>query len=106
MANTEKKSIVGKIIDDIKADASAQHEIDKANYAAVKADAKARFDAAAEPDKDFTEFKEAKGLKAKAAVVGKHLERNGKEMREQSRENYEEMLKNQREHLNDLTNNK
>lgn len=103
MANEEKKSIVGKIIDDIKADASAQHAIDKENFAAVKADAKARFAEAAEPDEDFTEFREAKGLKAKAAVVGKHLARDGKEMRAQGRENYEEMLRQQREHINDLT---
>lgn len=103
MANKEKKSIVTKIIDDIKADASEQHKIDKENFAAVKADAKARFDAAAEPNEDFIEFKDAKGLKAKAAVVGKHLERDGKEMRAQSRKNYEETLKKQREHINNLT---
>jgi len=103
MANEGKKSIAGKIIDDIKEDASAQHEIDRANFAAVKSDTKARFDAAAEPDEDFTEFREAKGLKAKASVVGKHLERDGKEMRAQGRENYEEMLRQQREHINDLT---
>lgn len=61
MANQEKKSIIGKIVDDIKADDAAQNKIDKANFAAVKADTKARFDEAAAPDPDFTEFKEAKG---------------------------------------------
>ena len=103
MADKEKKSIVGKIIDDIKEDASAQHKIDKKNFAAVKSDAKARFDAAAEPNEDFTEFREAKGLKEKANVVGRHLQRDGKERRAQGRENYEEMLRQQREHINDLT---
>lgn len=103
MSNEEKKSIISRVMDDIKADASAQHEIDKANFAAVKADSKARFDAAATPSEDFIEFKEANGLKEKAAVVGKHLARDGKERREQGRENYEEMLRNQRAQINDLT---
>jgi hypothetical protein len=103
MANTEKKTIVGSIIDDIKADATAQHEIDKANFAAVKADTKTRFQEVTAPDQDFTEFREAKGLKSKVAVVGAHLARDGREHRAQGRENYEKMLSEQREHINSLT---
>lgn len=103
MENKEKKSIVGKIIDDIKADASAQHEIDKANFAAVKADSKARHDALTAPNPDFEEFKEAKGLKGKATVLAEHAERDAKEIRAQGREDYAEMLKKQREQINDLT---
>ena len=106
MANKEEKSIVGKIIGDIKTGAAAQHKIDSANFAAVKADTKARLEAAAAPNADFTEFTEAKGLKEKAAVVGKHLVRDGKERCEQSKKYYEEMLKKQREHINALTQNK
>lgn len=103
MANEEKKSVITRIIDNIKEDAAAQHEIDKANFAAVKADTKARFEEAAAPNPDFEEFKDAKGLKAKAAVVGEHLVKDGKERRAQSREKYEEMLRQQREHINDST---
>lgn len=103
MANTEKKSIVTKIIDDIKEDAAAQHEIDKAHFAAVKADSKARLEEASAPNPDFEEFKEAKGLKAKAGVVVSHMERNAKAMRTQNREDHEEMLRQQRTHINELT---
>ena len=103
MANEKKKSVVTRIIDNIREDAAAQHEIDKTNFAAVKEDTKARFDEATAPNPDFEEFKEAKGLKGKAAVVGRHIERDGKNMRAQSRENYEEMLRQQREHINELT---
>jgi|GEM_PF-1792865 len=102
MEKEEKKSIAGKIIDDIREDVSAQHKIDKENFAAIKSDAKVRFDAAAEPNEDFTEFRAAKGLKEKASVVGRHLERDGKERRAQGRENYEEMLRQQREYINDV----
>lgn len=103
MANEEKKSVVTRIIDNIKEDAAAQREIDKANFAAVKADTKARFDEAAAPNPDFEEFKDAKGLKGKAGVLASQMERSAKDIRAQSRENYEDMLRKQRDHINELT---
>lgn len=101
----KKKSFLAQSFEDMKEDATAQREIDKANFAAVKADTKARFEQATAPDPDFEEFKAAKGFAAKAGVVTEHARRDAKEMRAQSRANYEEMLKEQREHINELTEN-
>ena len=100
---SEKKSIVKKVMDDIKESARKQHEIDKENFAAVKADSKARFEDATKPYPDFEEFKEAKGLKEKAKVVAKHAARNGKKIAEENRENYKKMLEEQRKHINEVT---
>lgn len=101
--DNKKKSFFAQAMEDIKEDAAAQREIDKANFAAVKADTKARFNEAAAPDPDFEEFKAAKGLSGKVGVLTQHARRDAKETRAQSRENYEEMLKKQREHINELT---
>lgn len=106
MEKENKKSIVGKVVDSIKEDARKQHEIDKENFEAVKADSKARFEEAKEVDPDFAEFKEAKGLKEKAKVVANHAVRNGKQIREEERAQYKDMLKEQRERKNEIVNRK
>jgi len=99
MAEEKKKGIVEKIIEDMKEDARQQHKIDKENFEAVKKQSKELYEEAKKEDPDFAEFKEAKGLKEKAKVVGRHAVRNGKQIREEQRETYEVMLKEQRENI-------
>jgi len=57
---SENKSFVQRAIDDMKEGASEQHRIDRENYAAIKADSKARFEEAKKPTPDFEEFAQAK----------------------------------------------
>lgn len=100
---SEKKSFLRKAIDDMKENAKLQHEIDKENYEAVKADSKARYEEAKKVDPDFQEFKDAKGLKAKVKVLGEHAARDGKKIAEENREKHKKMLEEQRKNLNELT---
>ena len=93
-----------KAFDDMKESARKQHEIDKENYEAIKADSKARFENATKTTPDMQEFKDAKGLKEKAKVVVSHMERDAKITAEENRENYKEMLEKQRKNMNDLIN--
>lgn len=99
----EEKSFLGKAIDDMKESAKKQHEIDKENFNAVKADSKARFEEAKKVDPDFQEFKDAKGIKAKAKVVKEHIVRDAKKVSEENRENYKKMLEEQRKQMNEIT---
>ncbi len=100
----EKKGFLKKALDDMKENAKAQHEIDKENFEAVKADNKARFEEAKKTDPDFQEFKDAKGIKAKTKVVLEHMERDGKKIAEENRQNYKKMLEEQREKRNEILN--
>lgn len=100
---SEKKNFLGKAIDDMKESARKQHEIDKENYEAVKADSKARFEEAKKTDPDFQEFKDAKGIKAKAKVVAEHVSRDAKKQAEKNREEYEKMLEEQRKNLDEIS---
>lgn len=100
---SENKSFIQRAIGDMKEGASEQHRIDRENFAAVKADSKARFEEAKKPTPDFEEFAQAKGLKAKLQVLLDQAVRNGKEMRQEERIQYEAMLKEMRENINNLT---
>lgn len=97
----DKKSFLGKAIDDIKESAKKQHEIDKENFEtikieskknleAAKTESKKNFEEAQKVDPDFQEFLDAKGIKEKAKVVTKHAVRDGKKLRE----NAEKVSKN------------
>lgn len=88
----------------MKENAKKQKEIDKKNFEAVKADSKARFEEAKKTDPDFQEFKDAEGLKEKAKVVLSHMERDSKILAQESRDNYEKMLEEQRQKMNDTIN--
>ena len=101
---SEKKGFFARAFDDMKESAKKQHEIDKENFNAIKADSKTRFEEAKKVDPDFQEFKDAKGLKEKAKVVVSHMERNGKEIAEKNREDYKTMLEEQRKNMNDTIN--
>lgn len=101
---SEKKGFFGRAFDDMKESAKKQHEIDKENFEAVKADSKARFEEAKKVDPDFQEFKDAEGLVEKAKVVMSHMERDGKKIAEENRENYQKMLEEQRKNMNDTIN--
>ena len=90
----EKKGFLKKALDDMKENAKAQHEIDN----------KARFEEAKKTDPDFQEFKDAKGIKAKTKVVLEHMERDGKKIAEENRQNYKKMLEEQREKRNEILN--
>lgn len=103
---SEKKGFLKQAIDDMKESAREQHKIDKENYEAVKADSKERFEEAKKVDPDFQEFKDAKGLKAKAKVVAEHAARDGKKIAEENRENHKKMLEEQRKQMNDTINKK
>ena len=97
----EKKNFLGKAIDDMKESARKQHEIDKENYEAVKADSKARIEEAKKVDPDFQEFKDAKGVKAKAKVLAEHAARDGKKIAEENRQKHKELLEEQRRQINE-----
>ena len=101
---SEQKGFFKKAFDDMKENARKQKEIDKENFEAIKADSKARIEEAKKVDPDFQEFKDAQGLKEKAKVVLSHMERDAKTMAEESQENYKEMLKEQRQRMNDTIN--
>ena len=100
----EKKNFLEKAIDDMKESARKQHEIDKENFEAVKADSKARFEEAKKVDSDFQEFKDAKGLKAKTKVVADHIVRDSKKVAEENREKQKELLEEQRRKINENLN--
>ncbi len=102
---SEKKGFLKRAFNDMKESAKKQHEIDKENFEAVKADSKARFEEAEKVDPDFQEFKDADGLVEKAKVVMSHIERDGKAIAEENRENYKKMLEEQRQNMNDIINN-
>ena len=102
----QKEGFFGKAFDDMKENAKKQHEIDKANFEAVKADSKARFEEAKKTTPDMQEFIDADGIIEKAKVVLSHMERDGKKIAEENRENYEKMLEEQRKKMNDTINNK
>ena len=95
-----EKGFFKRAFEHMKENAKKQREIDKENYEAIKADSKARFEEAKKVDPDFQEFKEAKGLKGKAKVVMNHVERDGKAIADENRENYRKMLEEQRERNN------
>lgn len=86
------KGFLRRAFDNMKESAKKQCEIDKENFEAVKADSKARFEEAKKIDPDFQEFKDEEGIKEKAKVVLSHMERDGKRIAEENRENYEKML--------------
>lgn len=98
----KEKGFFGKAFDDMKESARKQKEIDKENFDAIKADSKARLEEAKKTTPDMQEFKDAKGLKAKAKVVVSHLERDAKVMASESQENYKNMLEEQRQHMKDV----
>lgn len=101
---TKKKSFFKKALDDMKENAKKQHEIDKENFEAVKADSKARFEEAKKNDSDFQEFENATGLKEKAKVVVSHMKRDAKNISEKNREEYKQMLNDQRQKINNTIN--
>lgn len=88
----------------MKENATKQKEIDKLNFEAIKEDSKARFEEAKKVDPDFQEFKDAEGIVEKAKVVVSHMERDGKVIAEENRENYKKMLEEQRQKMNDNIN--
>lgn len=102
----KEKGFFGRAFDDMKENARKQHEIDKENFDAVKADSKARFEEAKKTNPDFQEFKDADGIVEKAKVVISHMERDGKKIAEENREKQRKMLEEQRQKMNDTINNK
>lgn len=102
----KEKGFFGRAFDDMKENARKQHEIDKENFDAVKADSKARFEEAKKTTPDFQEFKDADGIVEKAKVVISHMERDGKKIAEENREKQRKMLEEQRQKMNDTINNK
>lgn len=101
---SEKKGFFGKAFEDMKESAKEQKKIDKENFEAIKADSKARFEAAKKTNPDFQEFREADGLVEKAKVVMSHIERDGKSITKETQENYKSMLEKQRKNMNDTIN--
>lgn len=98
---SEKKGFFGRAFDNMKESTKKQHAIDKENFEAIKADSKKRFEEAKKVNPDFQEFKDAKGISGKAKVVLSHIERDGKKIAEENRENYKKMLSEQRKNINE-----
>ena len=103
---SEKKEFFARTFDDMKESAAKQREIDKENFEAIKVDNKKRFEEAKKVNPDFQEFKDAEGLMEKTKVVMSHMEKDGKKIAEENRENYKKMLEEQRQKMNDTINNK
>lgn len=102
----KKKGFFKRAFESMKESAAEQKKIDKENFEAIKADSKARFEEAKKVDPDFQEFKDAEGNVEKAKVVVSHIERDGKKIAEENRENYKKMLEEQREKMNETINRK
>lgn len=100
---SEETTFIQKAFDNMKEDAEKQHKIDAENFAAVRADSKARFKDATAPNPDVEEFVQAKGFKAKLNVLLKHAEQNARNLREDDRRRYEATLKEMRENMDSLT---
>lgn len=98
---TENKDFFKKAFSNMKEEAGKQKKIDRENFNVVKADSKSRFEEAKKADPDFEEFKNAKGLKGKLNTLLSHAERNSKEVRQENRKEYEEMLRDMRAHINE-----
>jgi hypothetical protein len=101
----KNRGIIGKIAGDLAESARTVHEINKENLAAVKADSKANFEAAATPDPGFVKFKQAKGFKNKISVIAENIKEGANEnsAREkerraeiQSHDSYRTLLEEQR----------
>ena len=105
------KGIIGKIVDDIAENTRAVHEINKENFAAVKADTKANFKNATVPDPGFEKFMQAKGIGNKAKVVVENIRESAKENSDkekarraeiQSNDPYRTVLEDQRTGRQDI----
>ena len=101
-----KDNFLKRAFQDMKDNAKAQKKIDKENIEAIKQDNKEMRDALKNyKSQDIKEFKEADGLVEKAKVVLSHMERDGKQMAEENRENYKKMLEEQRQNMKNNMNN-
>lgn len=103
--NEKKKSVVWQIANDLRESTRNMNEINKAHLKAVRADSKASFKAATEPNPDFKEFKETKGLKNKVKVAVRQIKYGAKTNSEKERQkrfeikkhsSYEKLLEEQR----------
>ena len=72
--------------ENMKESAKAQHEIDKANFQAVKKQS-------AEDNKEFVEFLHTKGLKAKFKLVIENIKKGAKESKEKTKQQIAEAKK-------------
>lgn len=85
--------------DNMKENAQKQREIDKENFNSIKERSKERYEEAKKTNPDFQEFKNAKGLKEKAKVVVSHIERDGKRIALENKENYKKILEEQQQNI-------
>ena len=88
---SNKKGVIGKIADGFAESTRNVHEINKENFAAVKADTKANFDEATAPNPDFVKFTEAKGLGNKVKVIAENIKEGAAQAAIQERERREEI---------------
>jgi len=92
-------NFVKSSFDNMKENAQKQREIDKENFNSIKERTKERYEEAKKTNPDFQEFKNAKGLKEKAKVVVSHIERDGKRIALENRENYKKILEEQQQNI-------
>jgi len=104
MAN--KKGIIGTVTEGFAESTRNVHAINKEFMAEIKADSKAVWDAAKEPDPGLVKVKEAQGFGGKVKAIGENIKdgcaeasENNKEYREfvQSGEQYRTVLESSRE---------
>jgi len=67
--SSENKGVIGKVVDGFAESTRTINEINKENIAAIKADSKANFEAAAAPNSGLVKFKEAKGFGNKVSTI-------------------------------------
>ena len=89
--NPKKQGVVGKIMNDLRESTRTVHEISKENLAAEKVAFKKRHTEAVELDADFVNFRQAKGLKNKMAVVAESFRENNREVSEKEKERREQI---------------
>ena len=100
----EKKGVIEKIADDLAESTRNVHQINKENFAAVKADTRANFKEATEPNPDFVRLQEAEGFKNKVKVIAENIKVGAAEKEKahraevQSHESYRKDLEKQKIH--------
>ena len=83
MAN--KKGIIGTVTEGFAESARNVHALNKDHMAEIKADSKAVWDAAREPDHDLVKVKEAKGFGSKVKAIGQNIKEGAAEASENNK---------------------
>lgn len=105
-SDQKENGLVGKIVNGLVESTRTIHEINKENFAAVKADSKADFKEATARDPVFEQLRLTKGLGNKIKVIAENIKAGARENSEkekirraeiQSHESYKALLEGQKD---------